>query len=287
MTINIDIISRISERFSSLREAEKKVAKLIITDLEHAAGESITQLAEQAQVSEATVTRFAKAVGCKNVRDLKIKLVQSLALGQRFINEVPDQFGTQGVYESIKHSLEINRGIINKVDITTAVNWLHSARQVVVVGTGGGSTMIAQELQYRIFRLGYPVVSYSDGLLSRMVAATIDPNDLLVSISATGYVPAVVETTEIAKQYGAKVIAITIKETPLANLADLLLPIVTQETDFIYKPSASRYAMLAVVDIVAMELAIRHKRRSRDLLRRLKLVLDSHRGGGDRQPLGD
>ncbi len=27
--------------------------------------------------------------------------------------------------------------------------------------------------------------------------------------------------------------------------------------------------------------------RSRDKLRRLKVALDSHRGGGDRQPLGD
>ena len=52
----------------------KKVAKLIMDDIDFAANASITELAEGAQVSEATITRFAKAIGCNNVRDMKIKL---------------------------------------------------------------------------------------------------------------------------------------------------------------------------------------------------------------------
>jgi RpiR family carbohydrate utilization transcriptional regulator len=152
---------------------------------------------------------------------------------------------------------------------------------------GGGSTIAAQEMQHRLFRLGYPVVAYNDGLLSRMIAATADANDVLVMISATGYTPAIIETAQLAKQYGVKVIVITPKDTPLTEQADLVLPIEHQETDFIYKPSASRYAMLALVDVLSMALAVNHKRRSRDKLRRLKVALDSYRGGLERQPLGD
>ena len=73
MSLEVDIISQITERFSALRDAEKKVAKLIMDDIQTAANASITELAESAEVSEATITRFAKAVGCKNVRDMKIK----------------------------------------------------------------------------------------------------------------------------------------------------------------------------------------------------------------------
>ncbi|KOO14888.1 transcriptional regulator [Vibrio xuii] len=287
MSLEVDIISRITERFSALRDAEKKVAKLIMDDIENAANASITELAESAEVSEATITRFAKAVGCKNVRDMKIKLAQTLTVGQRFILEPPDQSGYQGIYESIKQSLDINRNLINEADIETAVEWLHGARQVISIGMGGGSTIASQEMQHRLFRLGYAVVSYNDGLMSRMVASTADSNDVLVMLSATGYTPTIVETAELAKEYGVKVIAITPKATPLSNIADLTLPIEHQETDFIYKPSASRYAMLALVDVLSMALAVNHKRRSRDKLRRLKLALDSYRGGLDRQPLGD
>ncbi|EEY98661.1 transcriptional regulator RpiR family [Vibrio sp. RC586] len=287
MSLDVDIISRITERFSALRDAEKKVAKLIMDDIETAANASITELAERAAVSEATITRFAKAVGCKNVRDMKIKLAQTLTVGQRFILEPPDQSGYQGIYESIKQSLDINRNLINEADIATAVEWLHEARQVIAIGMGGGSTIASQEMQHRLFRLGYAVVAYNDGLMSRMIASTADGNDVIVMLSATGYTPTIIESAELAKEYGVKVIAITPKATPLAKIADLTLPIEHQETDFIYKPSASRYAMLALVDVLSMALAVNHKRRSRDKLRRLKLALDSYRGGLDRQPLGD
>lgn len=287
VTIEVDIVSRITERFSQLREAEKKVAMLLSDDLAAASGYSITQMAEEAGVSEATITRFAKAVGCKNVRDLKLKLAQSLAIGQRFIHESPDQSGIQGVYESIKNVININRKVVDEQDIATAVDILQNARQILAVGMGGGSTMLSQELQFRLFRLGYPVTAYNDGLLARMVASTADANDVMVVISATGYTPEVVEPASIAKQYGLKVISITPKESPLAEVSDLVLPIVTKETDFIYKPSASRYAMMALIDVLSTELALSHKRRTRDKLRRLKLALDSHRGGEDRQPLGD
>lgn len=287
MSLEVDIISRMTERFSALRDAEKKVAKLIMDDIQGAANASITELAAQAQVSEATITRFAKAVGCKNVRDMKIKLAQTLTVGQRFILEPPDQSGYQGIYESIKQSLDVNRNLINEADIDQAVNWLHNARQVITVGMGGGSTIAAQEMQHRLFRLGYPIVAYNDGLLARMVASTADANDVLVVLSATGFTPSILDTAELAKEYDVKVIAITPASTPLAKIADLTLPIEHHETDFIYKPSASRYAMLALVDVLSMALAVNHKRRSRDKLRRLKLALDSYRGGLERQPLGD
>ena len=120
-----------------------------------------------------------------------------------------------------------------------------------------------------------------------MVASTLEPDDVVVVLSATGYTPEMVESAQIAKQYGATVIAITAMNSPLANTADIVLPVTSRETDFIYHPSASRYAMLAVIDVLALELAMRHRERSRTKLRRLKLSLDDHRGGDNRQPLGD
>jgi DNA-binding MurR/RpiR family transcriptional regulator len=66
-----------------------------------------------------------------------------------------------------------------------------------------------------------------------------------------------------------------------------VIPIVAFETDFIYKPSSSRYAMMMALDVLVTELAVSQGDESRELLRRMKHALDTHRGGGDRQPLGD
>ena len=45
--------------------------------------------ARKAAVSEASVTRFAKAIGCRDVRDLKLRLAQATAVGLRFLQPAP------------------------------------------------------------------------------------------------------------------------------------------------------------------------------------------------------
>lgn len=65
MSVEIDIISQITERYSALRDAEKKVADLITDDVSSAANASITELAEQASVSEATILALQKPWGAR------------------------------------------------------------------------------------------------------------------------------------------------------------------------------------------------------------------------------
>lgn len=287
MSVSIDIISCITDRFVELTATEKRIAQFILDDVQAATTLPIAEMARLTQTSQASITRFARAIGCKDVRELKVKLAQSLAVGQRFILDVPDLEGVQGIYETIINVLEINRRALNPESLKSAVEWLSGARQILAIGMGGGSTICAQEVQFRLFRLGLPVVSQSDGLLVRMMCSSVASNDVVLALSLGGYTREVVESAAIARQYGAKVIAITPADTPLANQADVVLPLIVRENDYIFKPSTSRYAMLAMVDVLATELAMVNKTQTKNRLRRIKLALDSHRGGIDRQPLGD
>ncbi len=283
-----DVVSVITESFGQLRDAEKKVAQLVLADLSFAANASISELSQAAEVSEASITRFAKAIQCKNVRDLKIRLAQSLAVGQRFISDVNvEPTGISGIYESITSALNHNSQLITQQLIDQATEKLSGARQILIFGVGGGSTMLAQEMQYRLFRLGFAATAYSDPMLMRMAAATMDSNDALICLSMGGFSPDVLAAAEIAAQSQTNTIVISKADTPLAQIADVLLPIESKETDYIFKPTASRYVMMAAIDVLATELAIKHKRKSREKLRKLKVSLDQHRGGADRQALGD
>lgn len=116
-----------------------------------------------------------------------MKLAQSLAVGQRFILDVPDLEGVQGIYESIISVLETNRRALDIEALKRAVSWLSDARQILALGMGGGSTICAQEIQYRLFRLGLPVVSQSDGLLVRMMSSAVTPQDVVIVLSLGGY----------------------------------------------------------------------------------------------------
>ncbi len=287
MSQEIDILSRITADFTALRDAEKKVAELIYADIDFVTEATISEIAARAGVSDASVTRFARAVGCTNVRDLKTRLTRALAAGRRFIQEAAPEDGAAAVYDIATQTLAVNRELMAQADVAGAVERLDGARQILVFGAGGGSSMLSQELQFRLVRLGYAVSAYPQALLPRMVASTLDPEDVVVVLSVSGHTPEMVDSARIARQYGAQVVAITAQGSPLAETADLVLPVASRETDFIYHPSASRYAMLAAIDVLALELAMRHRERSRDKLRRLKLTLDAHRGGDNRQPLGD
>ena len=93
--------------------------------------------------------------------------------------------------------------------------------------------------------------------------------------------------TALARNYDARIIAITLADSPLAELADVLLPLQPAETSFIYKPTAARYGMLLAIDLLATELALALPDDNQERLRRIKLALDDYRGGPDSLPLGD
>lgn len=228
MSWSIDIISCITDRFVELTATEKRIAQFILDDVAAAAELPIAEIARLTQTSQASVTRFARALGCKDVRELKMKLAQSLAVGQRFILDVPDLEGVQGIYESIISVLETNRRALDIEALKRAVSWLSDARQILALGMGGGSTICAQEIQYRLFRLGLPVVSQSDGLLVRMMSSAVTPQDVVIVLSLGGYTREIIESAAIASQYGAKVIADNIN--PRASHTELVTATTTAVT---------------------------------------------------------
>jgi RpiR family carbohydrate utilization transcriptional regulator len=293
MMHSFDIVSRIAEHSGGLRLAEQKVAQAILGDLPFAASASIQTLAKQAGVSAASVTRFAKAIGCRDVRELKMHLAQAAAIGQRFLrgeSSVAEDALPQIVdiiHADIRQVLELNRSLLSQDALLQAAQLLLQARMIYAFGMGGGSTMLSDEVRYRLVRLGRPAATYHDAMLQRMVAATLDKNDVLLALSITGNVPELNAGCAVAKEYGARLVAITALGSPLAAMADVLLPLKSLETDFIYKPSSSRYAMMMALDVLMTELALLQKNHSQELLRRLKFTLDTHRGGGNREPLGD
>ncbi|MEM5381992.1 MurR/RpiR family transcriptional regulator [Paraburkholderia phymatum] len=289
--VAFDIVARIAECAPELRSAERKVAALILDDLTGASRASIGALAERAEVSVATVTRFAKAVGCRDVRELKLRLAQAAAVGQRFLQpgaqpDTPEPLATR-VFDELQTALAHNHHLLCQAPIAQAAAALRVARMIYVFGMGGGSTALADEMRFRLVRLGRPVATYQDGLLQRMVASTVSRDTVVIALSTTGRVPEMVDSCRIARSYGATLVTVTAPASPLAKLADWLIPIVAFETDFIYKPSSSRYAMMMALDVLVTELALSLGDESRELLRRMKHALDAHRGGGDRQPLGD
>lgn len=273
-----------------LRDSERKVAQLILVDLEFAGRASIHEIAERAGVSQASISRFAKRVGCKDVRELKSALVSSFAIGERFIEgyrDPSDDTAMGQVAQGILQAVKVVRDQTCAETVESVACIINKCRRLVVFGGGGGGTVASADVEYRLFRLGVDVRVFHDTTMQRMVASTLNENDVVLIVSTTGEIPEINENALVAKQYGATLVSITRGDSSLAKESDLQLNVHINEPEGIFRPTASRYALLAVVDAIALSLANMRTEVSRELIRRIKYNLDDHRGADKRFPVGD
>jgi len=289
-----DVISLIRQSAPNLSPSEQRVATALLSDIEFAIHASNAELARRARVSEPTVTRFSRSVGCRGVRDLKVRLAQAMAVGRIYV-EPPPHVGTdlarpalwRSVFQEIRRAVAAVEEGLRKEDIEKAAEAISRCSKLAAFGVGGGSTLAAAEVQNRFFRLGVAVSHASDPRLMLMIAATFGRDDVVIAISTTGAAKEVIEAASIAKHYGALVVAITKPQSKLASIADITLGVHVPEAPDALKPTASRYAILATIDLLAASTAYCKPLEAQGRMRRMKYELMKGSDGDAEGPLGD
>ena len=291
----IDIIARLRARLEEGNRAEVRLIEVILGDMHFATTAPIAEIAARAGVSEPTVTRLARSLGFASTRDMKVHMAQALALGGAYLRAAETteaNHNSQQVVSTIcsrAHSaLDLISVALANTDVTGLGQQIAGAKRIIVYGTGGNSSMAAVELQNRLFRLGLNSTAYSDPQLQSMSASVSDKHTVVVAFSTSGRVRSILDAVAVARQYDATCIAITKPGTPLAGAVQHLVPFVFEEDQTqLYKPSSSRYAMLAVVDILAMATAESIGPKVLELLRRVRQSLTTIEAGEPMQPIGD
>lgn len=288
-----DVISVLADRDGKFAAQEQKVANYVKAHLEEISSIAIGDLAEKCGVSKPTVIRFCRTLGCEGFREFKLRLAQNLAVSLQYLSASPDQsaFGSDTALDQVLSALyetaNTMRKQIDTAALETAKEALLETRQTLCAGIGGGSATVAHEAANRFFRLGIPSFFTSDSYVLQMRAATLGPGDVLLLISASGEADAIVSAADIATGYGATTICITKPGTRLANSAGIAILVDTPEDPDIFKPTASRYAHLALVDALAMSVAQHNSKKATENLRRIRASLTAYHGRTGPQPLGD
>jgi DNA-binding MurR/RpiR family transcriptional regulator len=274
----IDIVSRLQRIESELPPSERRVAAVVSRDYEAATRMTIADLSGKAKVSQPTVTRFCRSLGCSSFADFKIKLATTLTVAAVYLksDRVFDDDVGQLARTVMMRAATAVRECLDQLDteaMSRAIGILANSRRVDIYGQGGGSAAMVEDAKLRLFRLGLPVCAYSDGHQQRMSAATLRPGDAVFAISNSGRSKPVIEAVEIARSFGARTIAMTRPGTPLAKAADLVIAIVIAEGDNVLLPTPSRYAHLAVIDTIAAGVAGKLGTKARESLRRVRYTL--------------
>ncbi len=189
----------------------------MLDDVGFAASASLDELSQRAEVSTATLSRFARSVGCRDLRDLRLQLAQASGVGSRFLDPagLPEQsaFHRQ-ILGDIEATLRQHLSGFNQASFADAVSLLSKARMIHAFGMGGPSSLCSDELQVRLVRLGYPIAACHDPVMMRVTAATLGPEHALIVCSLTGITPELLDVVDLARNYDARIIAITLADSP-------------------------------------------------------------------------
>jgi RpiR family transcriptional regulator, carbohydrate utilization regulator len=276
----IDLVSRIQRIEGDLSPAERRVATAVAADYDGTTRITISDLAKRAGVSQPSVTRFCRSVGCPSFGEFKVRLATTLTVAAVYLktDRVFHDDAGQLAQVVMIHAADAIRDCLQRLDtdaIARAIGAISSCDRLDIYGQGGGSASIAEDAKLRFFRLGLPVCAYVDGHQQRMSAATLRPKNVAFAISNSGLSKPVVSAIEIARSYGATTIALTRPDTPLSAAAEVVIPVIIPEDANTLMPSASRYAHMAVIDTIATGVASNMGARSRESLRRVRHTLAS------------
>ena len=286
-----DLLSRIVRLSPKMSPAERRVADLVLSDLDFAVHTHTTDIASRAGVSAATVTRFCRSVGCRGLRELKLDLAKILAVGDRYLHPRTTVIRTSEaateIVSRIHRSLDALVEQVSGETLKRAASAVAGAKRVLVFGGGGGSSMVAMECENRLFRLGLSASHCNDAQLQLMMAATLTTHDVLIALSITGRYEPIIQATVVAGEYGAHTIAVTAPDSPLARVTADVVPFLVDEPQNILAPTPARYVLLALVDILAYEVAAIRGEAAMEPMRRIKYQLVNTRDSDDSKPLGD
>ena len=312
-----DILPQLEGMMDSMTRSEVRIAKRILAAPDDFVRSSVRSVASDLGVSEPTILRFCRTVGCEGFKDLKFRLIQELALSQANSDKAAratkgtgagrspaDRDAASGgsvenravelgpdddrVFDTIIEALTRTRDTLVYKDLLSSAQAVAKAGRVVVYGIGGSSAALAAEAHNRLFRLNVPVMVFTDGYTQRMSAAILAEGDVALFISSTGRPRELQESLELAKYCKATCIAITDKETPLGRDADICLHVGLAAFGVEeIQPNPMRFAQLFVIDRLAYAVAAILGEQAHLALRRMRGSVAWLHGINPQQPIGD
>ncbi len=273
------ILNHLKAKMPSLSKAEKCIADAILLNVDAAVQMTTADLARLAGVSDPSISRFCRSIGCKSFPDFKVQLAKSLVTQSAFISSAvsPGDNAAQYIEKRIQanqSALEYIKGRLVPDVIESAVLLLKQSKRIEIFGMGA-SAAIALDAQDKLFRFGIPTAAYNDHLMQRMVAAAADSGSTFILFSFTGRTKEMIEIAHIVKESKAKLITITHPGSPLSMLADVSITSGDElEDTTIYVPMTVRIIVLTIVDILATGLALAQGDKLDNHLKRIKSSVD-------------
>lgn len=212
----VTLLKEIQSKYSSFSDKEKGLADYLLSSPSEASKRNIKEIAEKTNISVATITRFCRKVSCQNFVELKMKLARET---HREETEDMDSKIRNQYMDVIRDIQSLN----NRESITNALKLITNAKRIFIYGLGS-SGLAAQELNYRLSRMGFASEAVTDPHLMIIRSTLLKKGDLLLAFSRSGQTRELITSVNEAKKKDVKLISLTAyDQTNLTKLSDEVL----------------------------------------------------------------
>ncbi len=264
----MSIQSVIHSTRASMTPAARRVADAIIADPSVVLTHTVSELARMCSTSDPSVVRFCRAIGLSGYVQLRLAMATELGRETAAAGEAHDPGWGDDISPEASLADTVARirftevmGIeettrnLDLAALARAVSLVAGARRVNVYGVGAGA-VVAEDLRYKLFRIGLNASAFVNADNALMGASLMSDADVAVVFSHGGKTASVVEFLRLARLTGAGTVLVTnAPSSPAAAQASLCLATMVRETAFRAGAMASRISQLAVVDCLFVAVA--------------------------------
>ena len=260
-----NIFANISNNYFHLTVSEKKVADYVLSHKTDVQYMSISELAYESGVAEATISRFCRRLKLKGYNAFKLALAKATAEEHGGIS--PTMEGQEGeispqdsiselchkLYNAQTTAIAQSMELVRPERVATAVDMLCDAQRVCCMGQGG-SMLIAAEAAHLFSTISSSFRPVSDSHMQAMAAAMMESNDSVLFYSYSGSTIAMLDTLKTIRERGAAVILVTrFPKSPGAVLANVVLQCGANENPLQSGSIPARIAQMYLTDILFSE----------------------------------
>lgn len=250
------IFDKIRATRDDLTPSEKQVADYLLAQPHSFTNAPVHEIAAQTRVSQPTVIRFCRSIGCEGLPDLKLKLASSLTATipvthtQVSSDDTSLELGTK-VFSNTASAILDARRQLDRSAIDRAVDLLTQAHRIQFFALGNYG-IVAEDAQYKFLRLGISTTVFTDSRLQLLAAETMTDKDVLLVISGNGKISDLLQAVQKARARGVAIIAVTAGGSPLAKQATVTLKVDHGEDATTHIPMISRILHLLIIDTLTM-----------------------------------
>ncbi|MDG4791736.1 MurR/RpiR family transcriptional regulator [Micromonospora sp. WMMD1102] len=279
--------SRIRAQLAHMSQSMAKIGQLLLDNPELPLQLSITELAERAGTSAATVTRFCRLIGYGGYPPLRVGAAADL--GRSSALDAWDQvigytFGpAQSPAEVLRTLLNVHVGALQATADLVDLALLHrvaatlaSSRHVDIYGIGG-SGLVAAGMHARLYQIGINAHAWTEVHVGLTSAALLGEGAVAIGVSNTGRTSETVEMLALAGARGAFTVAMTSNpSSPLAVAADVHIQSYAPGEYLQPGAFAAQHAQLFVFDLLYLMVAQQNYERTTSTLAQTTAAVANH-----------